>query len=194
MGYEKRPNFVIGANKNMFTHLKNNNERAFHGASDVDVKRSTGRLKAVRAKVHKHWRRFWCYYLVAAIIFLAVFLPVSWVWGPQIQKSRASPLIFDASVDSFLVMIPAIAQTTIDDTNLPVYSAEILDPKADSISFTLHTSLNVPKGLRIRTNAFNLSLFNCNVEPRKPYLSVGLLSYTLKVAQTWLLLITTRWF
>ncbi|KAJ5657052.1 hypothetical protein N7507_009002 [Penicillium longicatenatum] len=83
-------------------------------------------------------------------------------------------------VGSFLVIIPAIAQRIVDNTDLPIYSAEILDPKAESVSFTLHTSLSVPVGLQIRTNAFDLSLFDRDVKPIQPYLNVGLPSYTLK--------------
>lgn len=30
-------------------------------------------------KVKKHYRRFWCCYLVGSIIFLAIFLPLLWV-------------------------------------------------------------------------------------------------------------------
>ncbi|KAJ5718842.1 uncharacterized protein N7483_009924 [Penicillium malachiteum] len=90
---------------------------------------------------------------------------------------------FDANSSifrSFLVAIPAIAQRVVDDTDLPIYSAEILDPTPSSVSFVLHTSLKIPLGLRIRINAFNLSLFNRDVQPMTPYITVKLPSYSLK--------------
>lgn len=81
---------------------------------------------------------------------------------------------------SFLVVVPAIAQRIVDDTKLPVYSAQILDPKPDQVTFTLHTSLDVPLGLRIHTNPLNLSLFDRDVQPIDPYLIVSLPAYNLE--------------
>lgn len=81
---------------------------------------------------------------------------------------------------SFLVAIPAIAQRLVDNTNLPIYSAEILDPKLDSVSFTLNTALNLPIKLKVHTDAFDLSLFQRNVTPIDPYLIVGMPAFDLK--------------
>ena len=44
----------------------------------------------------------------------------------------------------------------------------------------LHTSLKIPLGLRIRINAFDLSLFKRDVKPFTPYITVELPSYSLK--------------
>lgn len=82
--------------------------------------------------------------------------------------------------NSFLVVIPAIGQRIVDDTDLPIYGAEILDPKPDTISFALHTSLKVPGGLRIHTDPLDLSLFDKDSGPKEPYLSVSLPAYNLK--------------
>ncbi|KAJ5542745.1 hypothetical protein N7461_008748 [Penicillium sp. DV-2018c] len=116
-----------------------------------------GRVKSARAKFQKHWRRFWCCYLLGAIIFLAIFLPVF-----------------------FLVILPAIAQRLVNDMALPVHSAEILNPRPDQVDFVLHTSLKVPLGIRIRTEPLSLNLFNRNTKPRKTYLRVDLPAYSLK--------------
>jgi hypothetical protein len=79
-----------------------------------------------------------------------------------------------------LVAIPAIAQRIVNNTELPVHSAQILDPKASQVSFTLDTSLNIPLGLRLRTEPLDLSLFNRDVQPMQPYLTVSLPTYSLK--------------
>lgn len=79
----------------------------------------------------------------------------------------------------FLVIVPAIAQRIVDDTNLPVYSADILDPKPDSITFILHTSLTLPAGIEAQTDPFSLSLFDRNVKPMQPYLKVPMDGYDL---------------
>lgn len=79
-----------------------------------------------------------------------------------------------------MVAIPAIAQRIVNNTDLPVYSAQILDPKANQVLFTLDTSLNIPLGLRIRTEPLDLSFFNRDVQPMQLYLTVSLLAYSLK--------------
>ncbi|KAJ5934088.1 hypothetical protein N7466_003635 [Penicillium verhagenii] len=158
MGSAKNGSSVIGADRDLPDPEKiSHNAKAFDGEVDIAIERPSRKLQGRREKLQKHWRRFWCCYLVAAFIFLAIALPIF-----------------------FLVIIPAIAQRIVDNTSLPIYSAEILNPTADTVSFTLHTSLTVPAGLQIRTSAFNLSLFNRGVEPYEPYLTVGLPSYSLK--------------
>lgn len=41
---------------------------------------------------------------------------------------------------AFPVVVLAIAQRMVDDTKLPIYSAEILDQKPDIVTFRLHIS------------------------------------------------------
>lgn len=79
---------VVGSNRNLPSLPgEGNGSKQTSGALGVDIKqvksleplkRSKGSrsLQSVRANVRKHWRRFWCCYLVAVIIFLAIFLPV----------------------------------------------------------------------------------------------------------------------
>lgn len=61
-----------------------------------------------------------------------------------------------------------------------MYSAQILNPNVDQFTFILHASLEVPRGLRIRTDPLNLSLFNRDVTPIEPYLTVALPAYSLR--------------
>ena len=98
---------------------------------------------------------------------------------------RGSPVVFFVVISysrshSFVIIIPAIAQRIVDTTDLPVYSAQILDPTPDSVTFTLHTSLSIPAGLRVRIDALRMTLFNRDVTPIKPYLIVPFSSYSLK--------------
>jgi hypothetical protein len=80
--------YVVGSNRNlpMLTGKEPHSKQA-SGALGSDIEhvesldsleksKKPRSLKHVRANVQKHWRRFWCCYLVAAIIFLAIFLPV----------------------------------------------------------------------------------------------------------------------
>ncbi|KAJ6064396.1 hypothetical protein N7499_013076 [Penicillium canescens] len=134
--------------------IKSQSEKQTKLEADHD---GVGHVRSAHAKFIKHCRRFWCCYLAAIVIFLAIVLPVF-----------------------FLAIIPAIAQRIVDNTTLHVYSAQILSPNADQFTFILHISLDVPRGLRIRTDPLNLSLFNRDVTPMEPYLTVALPGYSLR--------------
>lgn len=76
--------------------------------------------------------------------------------------------------DSFLIIIPAIAQLIVEKTSLPVHSAAILDPKPDRVSFSLHTSLSIPAGIKVHIDPINLTLFIRDEPPIEPYLRIPL--------------------
>lgn len=85
-----------------------------------------------------------------------------------------------SDLSSFLIIIPAIAQRLVDDTDLPVYSAEILNPKPGDFDFILHTSIHIPLSLHVRTDPLTLNLFNRDVKPMENYLTVDIPAYSLK--------------
>ncbi|KAG2417656.1 hypothetical protein HFD88_008875 [Aspergillus terreus] len=122
----------------------------------VSVDEKPGRIRAMNQKVKRHIRRFWCCYLIGGIVFLAIFLPLFFIYA-----------------------IPAIAQRIVDDTSLPVYSANIIDPTPDTVTFSIDTALTVPAGLKVKTQPIALNLFNRAVKPVVTYLTVNLPSYTL---------------
>jgi hypothetical protein len=89
MGNEQEDGrYVVGSNRNppLLTGKGPRSKKApeaFGGdiehvksVESLEKSKKSRSLKHVRANVLKHWRRFWCCYLVAAIIFLAIFLPV----------------------------------------------------------------------------------------------------------------------
>ncbi|CBF84224.1 hypothetical protein AN2679.2 [Aspergillus nidulans FGSC A4] len=110
-----------------------------------------------RQRLKRHFARFWCCYLLAGTIFLAIFLPVF-----------------------FLVAIPAIAQRLVEDTSLPVYGAHITNPKPDALTFTLDSGLSVPLGLSVRLDPFKLDLFNRDSDPEITYLTIQVPEYKIK--------------
>ncbi|KAJ6000851.1 hypothetical protein N7481_001260 [Penicillium waksmanii] len=162
-----KQHFVIGDNRNLSSSSKHLEDERSISKADKDgvdyiemaesLNNSPSRIRKARNSFQSHWRRFWCIYAIASIIFLAIFLPVF-----------------------FLVAVPAIAQRIVDNTNLPVYGAQILDPKPEEVSFTLQTSLRIPMGLRIHTDPLDLSLFSRDITPMEPYLTVALPAYNLK--------------
>jgi hypothetical protein len=130
-----------------------------------------------RQRLKRHLARFWCCYLLAGIVFLAIFLPVLYDPPYHCLACALADLIRRAS---FLVAIPAIAQRIVDDTDLPVYAAHITNPKPGHVTFTLDTGLTIPLGLSVRLDAFNLSLFNRDSDPEINYLNVPVPSYKVK--------------
>ncbi|OKP11078.1 hypothetical protein PENSUB_3514 [Penicillium subrubescens] len=72
------------------------------------------------------------------------------------------------------------AQRIVDNTKLLVYSASVLDPKPDTVTFTVDTSLDIPLAVKIRTDPLNLSLFNRDEKPMEPYFIAALSTFSLK--------------
>ncbi|KAL4891818.1 hypothetical protein BDV59DRAFT_203091 [Aspergillus ambiguus] len=99
----------------------------------------------------KHFKKYWLCYGLLGVVFLAIFLPVF-----------------------FLVILPAIAQRLVDDAAIPIQSASVLRPTPDTITFSLAATINVPLGLGVSVDKFNLSLFDRDVKPRKPYVTAEL--------------------
>lgn len=71
---------VIGNNRNLRSkqapEALGDDMKHVGSLGGLEKSKSPRSVKSLRANVQKHWRRFWCCYLVAAIIFLAIFLPV----------------------------------------------------------------------------------------------------------------------
>jgi hypothetical protein len=71
---------VIGSSRNLGSkktpEALSDDVKHVESLGALEKSKSPRSLKSFRANVQKHWRRFWCCYLVATIIFLAIFLPV----------------------------------------------------------------------------------------------------------------------
>ncbi|KAJ5593976.1 uncharacterized protein N7459_000184 [Penicillium hispanicum] len=90
-----------------------------------------------KEKLARHWKRFWCCYLIGNVIFLAIFLPVF-----------------------FLVAIPAISQLVVNKSSLVLVEAAVMQPKPDSIMLTLKSALDLKIALNVRIDPLTLDLFN----------------------------------
>lgn len=71
--------YTIGSNRDASAVTKISSLNAdFEHIERLDTVEST-RFEAIKrtsTKFHRHWRRFWCCYMLAAVIFLAIFLPI----------------------------------------------------------------------------------------------------------------------
>lgn len=61
-----------------------------------------------------------------------------------------------------------------DNASIPIHSAEVIRPTPNTITFSLAATLDVPLGLSVEIDQFNLSLFNRDVKPMQPYVIVPL--------------------
>ncbi|KNG81342.1 hypothetical protein ANOM_010345, partial [Aspergillus nomiae NRRL 13137] len=102
-----------------------------------------------RGKVRQHWTRFWCCYLVSAIIFLAIFLPLF-----------------------FTVIIQAISQRVIDNASLVLVEAKIMQPRPESVLLSIQTALKLPVNVPVRLDPNVLHLFNNDEPGNSTYLKV----------------------
>lgn len=79
--------YTIGTNRGLFDPAKLKDDKDSKAPFDADVEHierlsdegdgpPRGRVKRARTIFNKHWRRFWCCYLLGIIIFLAIFLPI----------------------------------------------------------------------------------------------------------------------
>jgi predicted transcriptional regulator len=78
------------------------------------------------------------------------------------------------------VVLPALAQKLVDDADLPIHSAALMNPTPDSITTSLTASLKVPLGLTVNLDATDLMLYNPKTEPFTPYITVSLPAQKLK--------------
>lgn len=71
----KDDKYIIGANRNLPSGIKSKGD--IEHAEHIETESAPpGKVKQARAKFQKHWKRFWCCYLIALIVLLAIFLPV----------------------------------------------------------------------------------------------------------------------
>ncbi|KAJ5297221.1 uncharacterized protein N7443_008114 [Penicillium atrosanguineum] len=116
---------------------------------------ATNRSK--KEKFARHWKRFWCCYLIGNVIFLAIFLPVF-----------------------FLVAIPAISQLVVNKSDLVLVNAAVMQPRAESIQLTLESALNLKIALPVRIEPIVLDLFVRDTGSDAPWGNVTIAGKTIK--------------
>lgn len=102
-----------------------------------------------RQKVKRHCGRFWLWYLIGVIIFLAIFLPIF-----------------------FKVIIPAIIDDLIKKQGLPINSGAIRVVSPTQLNMTMSTSLDTP--LPASIDPLTLDLFNRNTTDYSPFVHLEL--------------------
>ena len=70
--------YIIGASRNLSTGSENSIKSDFEHVERLETGDSQlgSKFRRSRVKVQKHWLRFWCCYVLASVVFLAIFLPI----------------------------------------------------------------------------------------------------------------------
>ncbi|KAJ5251171.1 hypothetical protein N7489_001581 [Penicillium chrysogenum] len=108
-------------------------------------------------KFRRHCRRFWCIYLIANVIFLAIFLPVF-----------------------FLVAIPAIAQLVVNKSDLRIVNAEVMHPTTDTVRMTLEAKVNLKLALGVRLDPVVFYTFVRSAGHENAYAGIEIPGQTIK--------------
>ncbi|KAF3024212.1 hypothetical protein E8E14_010710 [Neopestalotiopsis sp. 37M] len=102
-----------------------------------------------RQKVKRHCGKFKWWYLAAALILLAILLPIL-----------------------FLVILPAIVQRIVNDQTLPVNGGSFIAMSPTQMSVSLNTSLDTP--LPANLDPLTLQLYNHETPDFSPFISLDL--------------------
>lgn len=78
----------------------------------------------------------------------------------------------DTEVNSFVKIIPALAQLIVDKTDLPIERTVLKAVSDDTVIVGLETSLTVPAGLKVKLDPIDLYLHNADTPEFSPYTMV----------------------
>ncbi|TPX18653.1 uncharacterized protein E0L32_002510 [Thyridium curvatum] len=125
------------------------------GASAADVAQDDDRLvkqvdtapKKKQGRFKQHCGRFWLWYLIGTIIFLAIFLPLL-----------------------FKVIFPAIVQRIIDDQKMPILGGAFFVVASDKLNVSLSSSLSTP--LPATVDPMTMFLYNKDTPQYLPFANI----------------------
>ncbi|OJD15024.1 hypothetical protein AJ78_04679 [Emergomyces pasteurianus Ep9510] len=128
-----------------------------NGSSSEHIEQANKGQQSRRGRVVAHFKRWWWCYLLGAIVFLAIFLPVF-----------------------FLVAFPAIVQRMVDDTSLLVHAGMLMNPAPERLEYSITASLKVPEPFTVELEPFALHLYRIQQVPEQAYVDLPLPQLKLK--------------
>ncbi|CAI7649557.1 uncharacterized protein N7487_007138 [Penicillium crustosum] len=141
--------YIIGGNRGLLEPDSDESERL----EKVGSVSSTSKKNRFR----RHCRRFWCIYLIANVIFLAIFLPVF-----------------------FLVAIPAIAQLVVNKSDLRIVNAKVMHPTTDTVRMTLEAKVNLKIAMGVRLDPVVFYVFVRSAGHKNAYAGIEIPGQTIK--------------
>ena len=76
--------------------------------------------------------------------------------------------------NSFCVVLPAVAQLVVNNSDLVLLSARLMDPTPSSVVMTIKSAIKLPIALPVRVNAFPMSLLVRDMPGNNTYAKVYL--------------------
>ncbi|KAJ5413581.1 hypothetical protein N7465_005886 [Penicillium sp. CMV-2018d] len=141
--------YIIGGSRGLLKPESDESERLEKAGSVSSTSKKN--------KFRRHCRRFWCIYLIADVIFLAIFLPVF-----------------------FLVAIPAIAQLVVNKSDLRIVNAEVMHPTADTVRMTLEAKVNLKLAMGVRLDPVVFYAFVRSAGHKNAYAGIEIPGQTIK--------------
>ncbi|KAJ6140378.1 hypothetical protein N7471_006864 [Penicillium samsonianum] len=142
--------YIIGGNRGLLSPESDESGKLEKVGSSVSSNSKRNRFR-------RHCRRFWCVYLIANVIFLAILLPVF-----------------------FLVAIPAIAQLVVNKSDLRIVNAEVMHPTADTVRMTLEAKVNLKIALGVRLDPVVFYIFVRSIGHENAYAGIEIPGQTIK--------------
>ncbi|KHN93920.1 uncharacterized protein MAM_08227 [Metarhizium album ARSEF 1941] len=124
-------------------------------STDHIGEKAAGPRLTKRQKVRRHCGRFWLWYLIASIIFLAILLPIL-----------------------FKFIIPAIIQAIVGGQGLPITDGRLDCVSGTQMKLAINTSINTP--LPARMTELPLWLYNKDTKPFSPWARLNITGQRLK--------------
>ncbi|OTA84162.1 hypothetical protein M434DRAFT_83463 [Hypoxylon sp. CO27-5] len=121
-------------------------------ADHVQEKAAAAAPLTKKQKLKRHCGRFWWWYLIGLVIFLAIFLPILY--------------------NRFLVIIPAIVQRILDNQTMPVTGGSFVAVSPTQLNVSITTSLDTP--LPADIDPTTLFMYNKNTPDFSPFVNVTL--------------------
>ncbi|KAI1406378.1 hypothetical protein F4819DRAFT_481847 [Hypoxylon fuscum] len=122
---------------------------ATSSADHVQEKTAAAVPLTKKQKFKRHCGRFWWWYLIGHIIFLAIFLPIL-----------------------FLVIIPAVVQRIIDNQPMPISDGSFIVLSPDQLNVSIVTQLDTP--LPADIDPVTLFMYNKDTPTFSPFVNVTL--------------------
>ncbi|KAJ5876370.1 uncharacterized protein N7529_001954 [Penicillium soppii] len=146
----KGTKYIIGGNRGLINPEPDDLAKLEKVESSVSSNTKKNRFR-------RHCRRFWCIYLIANVIFLAILLPIF-----------------------FLVVIPAIAQLVVNKSDLVIVNAEVMNPTPTTVEMTLAAKVDLKLALGVRLDPVVFYTFVRSYGHESPWGGIDIPGQTIK--------------
>lgn len=122
--------------------------------------------RSKRQSLRRHCAKFRWFYILGVVVVLSIMLPVLYgSYLPPLNNCTYCAL-------SFLVILRAIVQRILNQSNLVLTSADIMDPRPHSVDLTINSTLHLPVDIPVRIDPLTLNLGSVPGSSNSPFAQV----------------------